>query len=286
MRLLFEKAIQTCFDPPEERSKKLNEWIKNKNLAKEAESVDAKLNQYDKAEELITFYTFAPLILSMDKVCLVNRILSLARVSCYEENVADVKLEKRFPSPKGYLKWIREEVKKHPVKYIRDQADAHKPNQRLESDTHVDAFIETDKLLIFFEIKFTSDIAHETTFNPCRNQLARLVDVGLELNEHCGKEVLVILSTPSRFFDSKSRFYYYKIKDYIDPVKIKEDIEWRKVSTIRDNVLAVTWIALEDLIDVLYKDFEHEDKKEALEFFKERNLVSDVTKHNIDHVSH
>ena len=135
---------------------------------------------------------------------------------------------------------------------------------------------ETDKLLIFFEIKFTSDISYDTTFNPCRNQLARLVDVGLEVNEHNGKEVLVILSTPRRFFERKSRLYYYKIAEYAHPEKIKEDIEWRSLSTIRDNVLAVRWIALEDLIDVLYKDFEHKDKNEALEFFKERNLISEV----------
>ncbi len=54
---------------------------------------------------------------------------------------------------------------------------------------------------------------------------------------------------------------------------MKEDIEWRSVATIRDNVLAVRWIALEDLIDALYRDFEHKDKKEALEFFKEKNLL-------------
>jgi hypothetical protein len=217
-------------------------------------------------------------VLSLNRVGLVNRILSLAQVSAYEENVADIALERQYKSPEGYLKWIKEEVKSHPIKYIRDQANAHKSYQRLESNTHVDAFIETDKLLIFFEIKFTSDIAYDTTFNPSRNQLARLIDVGLEVNEHNGKEVLVILSTPRRFFEKKSRLYYYKIKEYTNPEKIKEDIEWRSLSTIRDNVLAVRWIALEDLIDVLYKDFEHKDKEEALEFFKERNLFSEVTK--------
>jgi hypothetical protein len=84
MRLLFEKAIQTCFDPSEERSKKLNEWISNANLVEETKDLNKKLNQYDKAEELITFYTFAPLVLSLDRVGLTNRILSLARVSAYE----------------------------------------------------------------------------------------------------------------------------------------------------------------------------------------------------------
>ena len=273
MRLLFNEAIKTCFNPPEDRLKKLNTWVENSNSARDTKDLNKKLNQYDKAEELITFYTFAPLVLSLDRVGLTNRILSLAKVSAYEENVVDVGLERHYRPPKGYLKWIIDEVKNHPIKYIREQANAHKPNQRLESNTHIDAFIETDKLLIFFEIKFTSDISHSTTFNPCRNQLARLIDVGLEVNEHNGKEVLVILSSPRRFFDSKSRLYYYKIKDYTDPAKIKEDIGWRSLTTIRDNVLAVMWIALEDLIDVLYRDFEHKDKKEALEFFKERNLL-------------
>jgi hypothetical protein len=278
MRLLFEEAIKTCFNPPEDRLRKLDAWVDNSKLARTTANLEAYPNQYDKAEELITFYTFAPLVLSLNRVGLVNRILSLAQVSAYEENVADIALERQYKSPKGYLKWIKEEVKNHPIKYIRDQANAHKSYQRLESNTHVDAFIETDKLLIFFEIKFTSDIAYDTTFNPSRNQLARLIDVGLEVNEHNGKEVLVILSTPRRFFEKKSRLYYYKIKEYTNPEKIKEDIEWRSLSTIRDNVLAVRWIALEDLIDVLYKDFEHKDKKEALEFFKERNLFSEVTK--------
>lgn len=276
MRLLFKKAISTCFNPAEERLKKLNAWVKNANSARDTESVNAKLNQYDKAEELMTFYTFAPLVLSLNRVGLVNRILSLAQVNAYEENVIDVGLERQFRPPKGYLKWLREYVKNYPVKYIRYQANAHRPNQRLESNTNVDAFIETDKLLIFFEIKFTSDIAYDTTFNPCRNQLARLIDVGLEVNEQNGKEILVILATPRKLYEKKSRLYYYKIKEYTDPAKIKEDIEWRSVSTIRDNVLAVTWIALEDLIDALYKDFEHDDKIEALAFFKERNLIPEV----------
>ena len=275
MRLLFKDAIETCFNPPEDRLKKLTKWVENSNLARDPanRNLEVYLNQYDKAEELVTFYTFAPLVLSLNKVGLINRILGLANVSAYEENVVDVGLERQCRPPKGYLQWIKNDVKNHPVKYIREQAKAHKANQRLESNTHVDAFIETDKLLIFFEIKFTSDISYDTTFNPSRNQLARLVDVGLELNEHNGKEVLVILATPRRFFQKKSRLYYYKIKEYTDPEKIKEDIEWRSLSTIKDNVLAVRWIALEDLIDVLYRDFEHEDKKEALEFFRERNFL-------------
>jgi len=273
MRLLYKEAIQTCFTPPDDRLKKLNVWVETSNSARGIKDLNKKLNQYDKAEELITFYTFAPLVLSLNRVGLTNRILSLAKVSAYEESVEELALEKQFSPPKKYLQWLRKQCDNHPVRYVREQAKLHKENQPLEGNTHADAFIQTDKLLIFFEIKFTSDISCDTTFNLCRNQLARLVDVGLEVNEQNSKEVLVILATPRKLFDSKSRLYYYKIKDYTDPAKIADDIEWRSVSTIRDNVLAVTWIALEDLIDVLYQDFNHDDKKEALEFFKERNLI-------------
>jgi hypothetical protein len=275
MKLLFEEAIQTCFLSSEDRLKKLKAWVENANSARSLANpnLEAYPNQYDKAEELITFYTFAPLVLSLNRVGLTNRILSLAKVSPYEENVVDVALERQYSPPKGYLKWLRDDVKRHPVRYIREKASMHTLGQSLESKTHVDAFIETDKLLIFFEIKFTSDISHSTTFNPCRNQLARLVDVGLEASEHNGKEVLVIISTPRRLYEKKSRLYYYKVNEYNSPEKIKEDIECRSLSTIKDNVLAVRWIALEDLINALYIDFAHPEKDEALAFFKERNLA-------------
>jgi hypothetical protein len=170
------------------------------------------------------------------------------------------------------LHWLRNYVKKHPISYIRQQAEKHKPKQPLESKTRVDAFIETDKLLIFFEMKFTSDISYSTTFNPCRNQLARLIDVGLEANRHNGKKVLVVLSTPRELYDRRSRLYYYKLREYADPAMIQDDIPWRSISEIKDNVLAVRRISLEDLINALYKDFTHPDKGEAVAFFKERNL--------------
>src|SRR5665647_2775810 len=127
MRLLFKEAIQTCFNPSDDRLKKLNTWVDNSNSARTTANLEVYPNQYDKAEELITFYTFAPLVLSLDRVSLVNRILSLAKVSAYEENVVDVALERQYNPPKGYLKWIKEDVKNHPVKYIRDPANVRKP---------------------------------------------------------------------------------------------------------------------------------------------------------------
>jgi len=271
-RLLFEDLAKKIFTSA--RVQKLQSWIENAYSARTSKTLDAFANQYDKAEEIITFYTFAPLLLSLNKVGLTNRILGLAGISPYEENVAGVGLERQYPPPAGYLHWIRNEVKSHPLRYIREKsADYSRTNKPLESRTHVDAFIETDKLIIFFEIKYTSDISYCTTFNPCRNQLARLIDVGIDGAEYSGKEVLVLLSTPSRLYESRSRLYYYKVQEYSDPLIIRNDIAWRTVTQIRDNVLAVKWVALEQLINVFYEDFRHPDKAEALEFFKERHLA-------------
>ena len=100
MRLLYKEAIETCFNPPDDRLNKLNTWVENSNSARDTKDLNKKLNQYDKAEELITFYTFAPLVLSLNRVGLTNRILSLAKISAYEESVEEVALEKQFTHQK------------------------------------------------------------------------------------------------------------------------------------------------------------------------------------------
>lgn len=274
MRLLFEDNAKECFSPYEARIQKLKAWVEQANSARISGNLEPFPNQYDKAEELITFYTFAPLVLSLNRVGLTNRILGLAGISPFEENVVSIGLERQYRPPAGYLRWFKNEVKSHPIRYIREQSAKHlETNKPLESRTHVDAIIETDKLLIFFEIKYTSDIAHNTVFNPYRNQLARLIDVGLDAAKCSGKEVLVILSTPSALFKSRSRLYYYKLHDYSDPLMIQKDIIWRSTQEIEDNLLAVKWIALEELISLLYKEFNHPDKEDAIEFFKERKLI-------------
>jgi hypothetical protein len=274
MKLLFEEAAQECFNPAEARIQKLKAWVKQANSARNTGNLESFPNQYDKAEELITFYTFAPLLLSSNKVGLTNQILTLASINQSVDSVVSVGLERQYQPPVGYLSWLKNEVKNHPVRYIREQAINHlKTNKLLESRTHVDALIETDKFLIFFELKFTSDISDCTTFNPNRNQLARLIDVGLEVAQTSDKKLLVFLSTPSTLYALKSRLYYYKIQEYSNPFMIQNDIAWRPVKDIEDNLLAVKWIALEDLITLLYKDFIHPDKEEAIEFFKERKLI-------------
>jgi len=64
-------------------------------------------------------------------------------------------------------------------------------------------------------------------------------------------EVLVLLSTPTTLYERRSRFYYYKVYEYSDPLTIQKDIAWRPVKEIEENLLAVKWIALEELISTL-----------------------------------
>ena len=123
------------------------------------------------------------------------------------------------------------------------------------------------------EVKFTSDISAQTTFNSNRNQLARTTDVGISEAKKRGKGLVVLLYTPSEFYHRKSRFYYYKIQEYSDFYKVKEDICWREFEGIKEGVLAITWIPLEKVIEIVYRNFDFPELDKAKEFFKERNLA-------------
>jgi hypothetical protein len=126
--------------------------------------------------------------LSSNRVDLTNQMLKLSGINLCVDSVVSVCLEKQYQPPDSYLSYCKGVAQNHPIRYIREQAKNHsKLDKPLESSTHVDAFIETDKLIIFFEMKFTSDISDCTTFNPNRNQLARLIDVGIDLAKAKGR---------------------------------------------------------------------------------------------------
>ena len=272
--MLFEDAALECLRPARGRIRKIKRLIEHADSARKTGNLHSFPNQYDNAEELITFYAFAPLILSSNKAPLIDEILRLAEIKEHVNSVVSVGLERLLRSPSGYLAWLQGQVDNHPIRYIREQARSHKNgNKPLETATHVDALIETENLVIIIKIKFTSDISVETTFNPCRNQLARLIDAGIDVASAKGKKLVVFLSTPSGFFETKSRLYVYKIKDYSVLWEIREDISWRTREQIKEHLLAVKWIPLEDVIKTMYRDFTHKDKNEALTFFAERKLA-------------
>jgi hypothetical protein len=257
----------------ESRIEKFVKWINNANEARAKGLLDSKMNQYDKAEEIITFYTFAPLELRENQKKLIENILILAEV---KENVlgsVSLDFESQFKPPTGYLEWLNDEVNQHQIRYIRTLGrDNVKRGRRLEGNTHVDVVVESDNLLILIEVKFTSDIAHEIFFNPNRNQLARTIDVGISAAKKKGKKLVVLLCTPSEFYNKKSRLYYYKIQEYGDFNKMSEDIPWRPLKEIKEQLLKVAWIPLEEVIEIIYKNLNSPEIGQAKEFFAERKL--------------
>jgi len=272
MKLLFEDLAKNHFTA--ERIQKFRSWIENANKARKAGSLDERLNQYDKAEELITFYTFAPLELREDRKEVVEEILKLANVHESLEEPVNLSFERQFQPSRGYLKRLTKEVSRHPVRYIREQGKERvSKGKRLETNTHVDVVIEAKNLLTLVEVKFTSDISFETTFNPYRNQLARTIDAGISEVKNKGKRLVVLLCSPSEFYHKKSRLYYYKIQEYSDFGKIKEDICWREVEEIKEHVLAVAWVPLEKVIEIAYRNFSFPELDEVERFFVERNLA-------------
>lgn len=271
VKLLFEDLARKHFT--EGRVQKFKDWIENAEKARRAGSLDGRLNQYDKAEELITFYTFAPLELRKDKIYVVEEILELANVHESLEEPMNLGFERQLQPPEGYLRWLAKEVDRHPLTYIRKQGREHISNGKpLETNTHVDVVIKAKNLLALVEVKFTSDISSQTTFNAHRNQLARTIDAGMSRLKK-DQRLIVLLCSPSEFYKKKSRFYYYKLQEYTDFNKIKDDIGWRELAEIKKHLLSVAWVPLEKAIEAIYRNLDFPQSDEARAFFKERRLA-------------
>lgn len=272
MSFLFEElAKELGLSKP--RIRKYRKLAEDSNNARTEGVLDGKINQYDKAEELITFYTFAPIWLRQDKNGVVEEILKLAKIHESVESLDKISFEKLYRPPSTFLDWLRKEVENHPVRYVREKGRKHVAKGKpLEGNTHVDAVLETRKLLILVEVKFTSDIAYQIDYYPVRNQLSRNIDVGIEVAKKKGKKLIVLLCTPAELYHKKSRLYYYKIQEYCEISKISEDLEWRPKEEIKESLLKVTWIPLEKVIEIVYQNLNSPEVDQAREFFAERKL--------------
>jgi hypothetical protein len=275
MRLIFEDVANELLD--EQRIKKYKDWITRVQAAREKGSLGEEENQYDKAEELITFYSLAPLqkVNAAIKKQIVAQILRNAGINVEINEVKKLAFEYCIEPPVKYLEYLRLNVKENPIAYIRKAAETSK---KLEGRSHIDAFIETDSFLILFEFKFTSDIAPYTKFGVNRNQLARVIDVGIDHANERNKKLIVLLCSPSKLFDNHSRFYYYKIREYSDPNNIQFDLPWRTVDEINHALVKVAPVSNEDVIKAVYNNVKSylndNDLKDINEFFIERKLIS------------
>lgn len=270
MKLLFEDLAKKQFTSA--RVQKLKNWVEHADSARKSGNLNEFANQYDKAEELMTFYAFAPLAIRNDRANTLNELLSVIKVCEAVKGEVSIAFEQQLRPPKGYLEWLSTRISEHPVRYIREQERIHSEKGKpLETNTHVDVVLEAKNLLILVEVKFTSDISSQTTFNLHRNQLARTIDAGISRLKK-DQELVVLLCSPSEFYRKKSRFYYYKLQEYTDFKNITYDIGWRELAEIKNCLLTVVWVPLEKVIELIYRNLDIPQLDEAMIFFRERRL--------------
>jgi hypothetical protein len=101
MRLLFEDLATKHFSSA--RVQKLKSWVEHADSARKSGNLDAFANQYDKAEELITFYAFAPLAIRNDRVYILKEMLSTLNINKTARGKVSIAFEKLLQPPEGYL---------------------------------------------------------------------------------------------------------------------------------------------------------------------------------------
>jgi hypothetical protein len=253
--------------------------------------------QYDKSEQVITYYLLAALSLATDQFRNAEKLRGLfshafRSPTCVEEVVthlanngwAGLRYEALICPTEEHRKAIQAKVASLPVAYLREIA-RKKPGVRFESSTHLDAFVGDQTPLIDgggdiglgFEAKFTSDIDTHKTYSTHRNQLIRNIEVG---NGRFAAFYFVLIA-PRMYFERKSRFYVYKAEEYrgdqgvpalqrdsLVPPTQEVANRWRE----RFGVLA--W---EDIVNVVFPGgqpgFDHQDAADLGEFLRERGLL-------------
>lgn len=286
---MVERAVFLFRDLAEERLSKARyekyiKWVKTSNEARHgsrrADISFEKANQYDKAEELITWNTFVPL-LKLNKETRNKTITNILAgpldgdLSKYLDEVGfKVDFERELSSPPSYLERIQKSSLDHPVKYVRE--GAKRKRVRLEGKTHVDVVFENSKILVLGEVKFMSDIACQVRYDPVRNQLARLIDVGLSYGRECGKRLAVVIFAPEWGYHRKNRLYYYKIRDYREsPENIRADLPHRSLEELTNGLLGVGLVPLDRAASVIHKaaiDSGLEQLEDIFSFYAERRI--------------
>ena len=263
------------------RYAKYDEWIRNSERTRRdgfKSHNDRYANQYDKAEELITWNTFAPLLKLtpqvQDKLIveLVNAGLQIDIADHIDEWGFKIQFERTLPSPPSYLNHVQSTVANHPVRYVRLEAEG---KETLEGDTHVDIAFENSRLLILGEVKFMSDIQWGVTYDPNRNQLARLIDTGLRAARD--KKLAIILFTPDSIYHAKSRLYYYKLKEYRESIEnLRADLPHRKLEEITKTLIGTGWVPLEFAASTIHRKAIEQGlvvREDSKKFYEERKIA-------------
>jgi len=111
-----------------------------------------------------------------------------------------------------------------------------------EGNTEVDLTILAEKVIIFVEAKYRSEISMHTTHCPNRDQIIRNIDVGTYYAWNEGLDFYFILITSSNCMKSREilRRYSDDPQTIVDRVPHRADIP-NKIGQIADNMGSMTW---------------------------------------------
>lgn len=147
----------------------------------------------------------------------------------------------------------------------------------LEGNTHVDLALTNSKFLVLVEVKFMSDIQSDVRYDPVRNQLARLIDAGIDASH--GRKLGVLLLSPEWGYKSRNRLYCYKLDDYRESMEnVRTDIPHRSLTEIANALLGVGWVSLEFAASTIHKKAKElelltkEDAQQVQDFYEERGI--------------
>ncbi len=183
-----------------------------------------------KYEPVITYYLFAALRLATEnftRADLLRNLLGKAfRSPTVVEEVVlhcqacgwdNLHFEALIPPTKPIRQAVSDEINSQPVGYVRQIGGAGRTD--FEGVTVVDVLLG-DRITLYkgtaakalgIEAKFTSDISEHTKFSTHRNQIIRNVEVG---SARC-PEFVFLLITPRMYRVQRSRFYVYKMEEYL-----------------------------------------------------------------------
>lgn len=234
------------------------------------------------------------------------------------DQITGVHLEVVLPEVPTYRKYLREHVFSdlqnpyHPyfdrVQKLKKKLAVEKAS--FEGNTHLDALISGKSgdrhVHVFIEAKFLSDISKDITYVPVRNQIARNIDCAIELMLDKKSDLKglhdfwFVLLTPgifrtesygghvksplSDFMPERSRLYCYKMDDYLDPDKLRQDMphhdkqlgggqfcmdEWELISN------RIGWLTFEEIVKAVdsHGTLETPLVDGFREFFRERQLL-------------
>ena len=295
-----------------------NYFSSNKSKEKWQKDYEKKLKSIYHDEPWLTFMAIYALFGKGDYTSLqkgvpaLNAVLRTSNMD-YPEflEIKVVKVERRLIEVRSLRNHVKETLRKKNIKHLYPDREEKlekkigKPGTKetvssFEGNTNLDLYIcgkdtAGNKIALYIEAKFLSDISHDTTYLIGRDQIIRnidsLIDDHFEEFDCNIDHKYFLLLTPELFKESKvgnqyieslypakSRLYCYKYLEYKNASNLKKCLPYRTKFTNADWInLAnrVGWITFDDIIKQANKlDSNDSDFKEIVNnFFKERNLT-------------